>query len=112
MAMLVCRDYGFECDYRIEGEDEEILEKFGRHSAQRHGIEYSSGALKQILNRKSHKGTQDSGIILSKKDIKKIALILDCIYSTKPKPPLVSGLSIDHEDIQKLLLKIHDSLET
>ncbi|MDE1862281.1 MAG: DUF1059 domain-containing protein [Thaumarchaeota archaeon] len=51
---MVCRDYGFECSYRVEGEGAEVMEKFGRHSAEVHGIEYSEGALGQILQRKSH----------------------------------------------------------
>ena len=54
MIQLACRDYGFECSYKVEGEEIEALEKFGKHSALVHGIEYSDGALKQISHRKHH----------------------------------------------------------
>ena len=56
MARLVCRDYGFDCDFVIEGNEvSEVLEKFGKHSTEQHGIEYSKEALMQFILRKSVK---------------------------------------------------------
>ena len=53
MAQLKCSNYGFECDFVAEGEIEEILETFGKHTEEEHGIEYSREALMQIILRKS-----------------------------------------------------------
>lgn len=53
MLKLSCRDYGFECDFEVEGDDaSEVTEKFGNHSAKEHGIEYSKEALMQFILRK------------------------------------------------------------
>ena len=52
MAKLRCADYGFECDFQAEGEMEEVLEKFGIHTSEEHGIEYSKEALMQFILRK------------------------------------------------------------
>jgi predicted small metal-binding protein len=41
MPSVSCRDYGFNCDFVVEGELEEITTKFGKHSSDEHGIEYS-----------------------------------------------------------------------
>ena len=53
MAKLRCRDYGFEDDYEVEGEVETVIEQFGNHMLEEHGIEYSKEALMQIIFRKS-----------------------------------------------------------
>jgi len=53
MAKLTCSDYGFECDFKAEGEMEVVLEQFGKHTSEEHGIEYSKEALMQIILRKS-----------------------------------------------------------
>ena len=53
MAKLTCRDYGFECDFDVEGEIESVLEQFGNHTLEEHGIEYSKEALMQFILRKS-----------------------------------------------------------
>ncbi len=54
MVKLACRDYGFECSFVAEGEDvSEVLEKFGKHTLDEHGIEYSKEALMQFILRKS-----------------------------------------------------------
>lgn len=52
MTKLTCRDYGYECDFVAEGEGEQVLEKFGKHSVEEHGIEYSKEALMQFIMRK------------------------------------------------------------
>ena len=53
MAKLVCRDYGFECDYVAEGKEiAVVIENYGKHSAEEHGIEYSKESLMQFILRK------------------------------------------------------------
>jgi predicted small metal-binding protein len=53
MIKLVCRDYGFECDFVASGNDvKQVVDEYGRHSADEHGIEYSKEALMQFIIRK------------------------------------------------------------
>lgn len=50
---LVCRDYGFDCDFVAEGKDVSIVvDEFGKHTLDEHGIEYSKEALMQFILRK------------------------------------------------------------
>ncbi len=49
---LSCSDYGFECDFVAEGGSEEVITKFGEHSREEHGIDYSKEALMQFIMRK------------------------------------------------------------
>jgi len=51
MAKLKCSDYGFECDFVSEGEMEHVIEDFGKHTDEEHGIEYSKEALMQFILR-------------------------------------------------------------
>ncbi len=53
MAKLQCRDYGFDCDFVVDGEVESVITQFGKHTNDEHGIEYSKEALMQIILRKS-----------------------------------------------------------
>lgn len=55
MDRLLCRDYGFECDFVAEGENAELITKFGKHSAEEHGIEYSRVVLMQFIIRQGIK---------------------------------------------------------
>ncbi len=52
MIRLACRDYGFECDYSIEGEQDYVVENFREHMETMHGIEYSREAVVQFVLRK------------------------------------------------------------
>jgi len=53
MTRLCCRDYGFECDFVAEGDViSQVIEEFGKHTSQEHGIEYSKEALMQFILRK------------------------------------------------------------
>ena len=53
MAKLRCKDYGFECEFEAETKDaSEMFEKFGGHTLDEHGIEYSKEVLMQIVLRK------------------------------------------------------------
>ena len=53
MAKLQCLDYGFECDFISEGDIEQVLEEFGKHTDEVHGIDYSKEVLMQIILRKT-----------------------------------------------------------
>jgi len=55
MERLLCRDYGFECDFVAEGENAELITKFGKHSSEEHGIEYSRVVLMQFIIRQGIK---------------------------------------------------------
>jgi predicted small metal-binding protein len=51
---LSCQDYGFECNFQAEGDNLAlIIEKFGKHTSQEHGIEYSKESLMQFILRKT-----------------------------------------------------------
>ncbi len=53
MPKLSCRDYGFDCDFEAEGEDAaKVIEEYGKHSEEEHGIEYSKESLMQFILRK------------------------------------------------------------
>ena len=54
VAKLVCKNYGFECDFIAEGTDvSEVIERFGKHTLDEHGIEYSKESLMQFIIRQS-----------------------------------------------------------
>jgi len=54
MPKLRCNDYGFECDFVAEDtEASKVLQDFGKHTLEEHGIEYSKEALMQFILRKS-----------------------------------------------------------
>ena len=54
MPRLCCADYGFDCDFVSSGQIETVLEEFGRHTYEEHGIEYSKEVLMQFIMRKQH----------------------------------------------------------
>jgi len=52
VAKLVCKEYGFECSFVAKGNDiSDVIEKFGKHTLDEHGIEYSKEALMQFIIR-------------------------------------------------------------
>lgn len=52
MPKLRCRDYGFECEFVSEGPDvAKVIEAYGKHSEEEHGIEYSKESLMQFILR-------------------------------------------------------------
>ena len=54
MPKLRCRDYGFECEFVAEASDvEKVIDDYGKHSADEHGIEYSKESLMQFILRQS-----------------------------------------------------------
>lgn len=52
MVKLRCQDYGFDCNFEVEGDTENVISKFGAHTLEEHGIEYQKEALMQFLLRK------------------------------------------------------------
>ncbi len=53
MVKLICRDYGFDYDFIAEGDDvAKVIEEYGNHSCDEHGIEYSKEVLTQFILRK------------------------------------------------------------
>ena len=53
MTTLVCRDYGFDCDFIAKGEDTaKVIAEYSKHSEEEHGIEYSKESLMQFILRK------------------------------------------------------------
>jgi predicted small metal-binding protein len=50
---LRCRDYGFECEFVVEGEVEPVITQFGKHTDEEHGIEYTKEVLMQLILRKT-----------------------------------------------------------
>ena len=56
MAKLVCKDYGFDCPYEIDGEVEHVIDEYRKHSDMEHGIEYSTEALTQVILRQQGLG--------------------------------------------------------
>lgn len=56
---LVCSDYGFECDFVLEGTKSiSLIKKLRDHFEREHGIDYSVDAIIQMLVNKGH--TRDS----------------------------------------------------
>ena len=47
MVKVLCHNYGNECDFEVEGDIDEVVEKYNYHSEQKHGIEYTKETLKR-----------------------------------------------------------------
>ena len=52
MVKLACKDYGFECDFEIEGDASKVIEEFGEHTLEEHWIDYGKESLMQFILRK------------------------------------------------------------
>jgi predicted small metal-binding protein len=56
---LVCSDYGFECDFVLDGRKSiSLLKKLRDHFEEEHGIDYPVDAIIQMVVNKGH--TRDS----------------------------------------------------
>ena len=54
MVHAACKDYGFDCDFVIDGSMEKVVQEFGKHTTEKHGIEYSDETItKFMLNHSS-----------------------------------------------------------
>ena len=52
MPKLKCIDYGFECDFQVDCEQDKVIKDFRTHTEEVHGIDYSKEAVMQFLLRK------------------------------------------------------------
>jgi predicted small metal-binding protein len=52
MPKLKCIDYGFECDFQVDGEQDKVIEDYINNTEEVHGIDYSKEAVMQFLLRK------------------------------------------------------------
>ena len=53
MVKAECKDYGYDCNFNVEGEIDDVVEKFGKHTEMEHGIEYSAETLTKFILNKS-----------------------------------------------------------
>ena len=52
---LECKDYGFECDFVLDGpKNRSIVEQLREHFESEHGIDYSTDAVIQMLVNRGH----------------------------------------------------------
>ena len=52
---LRCQDYGFECDFILEGEKNvTLLEKLREHFEEEHGIDCTREAITQMIVNRGH----------------------------------------------------------
>ena len=50
---LVCKNYGFDCDFITKGEEvEKIIEEFRDHTFQEHYIDYPEGVVMKFITSK------------------------------------------------------------
>jgi len=50
---LVCKDYGYDCEFIAKGENvDNVMKEFGKHYDEEHGLWYSDESLKQIVQNK------------------------------------------------------------
>ena len=54
MVKVICHNYGNDCDFEVQGNIEEVAEKYNYHSEQKHGIEYSKEILEQRFSAVSY----------------------------------------------------------
>ena len=52
---LRCEDYGFECDFILQGEKNvSSLEQLRTHFEEEHGIDYTTEAITQMIMNRGH----------------------------------------------------------
>jgi predicted small metal-binding protein len=52
---LRCQDYGFECDFILEGlKTTGLLEKLRKHFEEEHGIDYTTEVITQMILNRGH----------------------------------------------------------
>ena len=49
MVKAVCSDYGFDCGFVCEGDLDTVIDNFGKHCTEEHGIEYEKETLTKYL---------------------------------------------------------------
>jgi len=56
MSKLACKDYGFECDFEVSSLDaKDYIKEFQAHTLKMHYIDYSDGALLQLMTQKENR---------------------------------------------------------
>jgi len=51
MVEISCDNYGFDCMFKVNGNDSKVIEEYQKHSMDEHGIEYSTEVLTQYILR-------------------------------------------------------------
>jgi len=51
-ANIRCNDYGFDCDYTIDGMIEKIIDEYWIHMNNEHGIDYSKETIYTSIKKK------------------------------------------------------------
>ncbi len=51
MVKLSCSHYGYDCDFETDGDADDVISKFGEHTLNEHGIDYSKETLMQFILR-------------------------------------------------------------
>ncbi|MBI1662760.1 MAG: DUF1059 domain-containing protein [Nitrosopumilus sp.] len=52
MVSIRCDDCGFDCDYSVDGDMEQVVFAYWNHMAKEHGIEYSPETLGRYVKKK------------------------------------------------------------
>jgi len=52
VADIRCEDYGFDCDYSIEGDVYKVVQGYWHHMNDEHGIEYSTETIYKTIKKK------------------------------------------------------------
>ena len=52
MVDVRCEDYGFDCDYSLEGDVNKVVQGFWNHMNDEHGIEYSTETICKTIKKK------------------------------------------------------------
>lgn len=57
MPNLRCGDYGYDCDYKIEGAIEKVVFDYWEHMNDEHGIDYPKGRICEIIKKRKDYNT-------------------------------------------------------
>ena len=56
MIKLACKDYGFECNFEASsGNAKDSIKEFQAHTLKMHHIDYSDGAMLQLMTQKENR---------------------------------------------------------
>ena len=66
MIRISCHEYGFNCDFVLDDEIDQVVEKYNEHSEQIHGIEYVKEDLEQRFLELSNSQQLNNQIKISK----------------------------------------------
>ena len=50
MTRLKCSDYGFECEFIINNDSDNVTNQFDHHADEVHGIEYHIETINQVIS--------------------------------------------------------------